>query len=345
LIETLLFALSLKRPHGGRGVEKLARHIEALFPGEVRRDAVGNLHLDRRRDASHRTLFVAHIDTVHRRDGRNVVDGSESGWIKAANGQPLGADDGAGVALLCHLAKAGVAAYYVFTQGEECGGIGARHLASKHRDLLKQFDRAIAFDRKGTFSVISHQATGRCCSDEFAEALSSGLSNDWLIYGPDETGVYTDTAEFVSCIPECTNVSVGYYNEHGPHERLDVHHLQALAVAAVALQWDALPVARKAGDVLDLFDVRKRKGSKVARFTPDDDLYDALDEAWAVGKSARLARIIAKRAGDEGFAVLRELETQHFDTELLCEAFDNLEAYGPEATVDMMLGDLYGGKQ
>ena len=111
-------------------------------------------------------------------------------------------------------------------------------------DLLSEFDRAIAFDRKGTSSVITHQAYSRCCSDTFADALSIALSNDELMYAPDATGVYTDAAEFINVIPECTNISVGYMNEHTKDESLDLKHLAALIRQCVALDWEALPVVR-----------------------------------------------------------------------------------------------------
>jgi hypothetical protein len=64
------------------------------------------------------------------------------------------------------------------------------------------------------------------------------------MYSPDDTGVYTDTAEFTDDIPECTNISVGYYNEHGDRENLDIVHFAALAVAVAKLDWEALPTDR-----------------------------------------------------------------------------------------------------
>jgi len=64
------------------------------------------------------------------------------------------------------------------------------------------------------------------------------------MYSTDDSGVYTDTAEFVDNIPECTNISIGYYSEHGEREHLDVNHLQRLAAAVLKFDWDALPVER-----------------------------------------------------------------------------------------------------
>jgi hypothetical protein len=146
--------------------------------------------------------------------------------------------------MLLHLLKSNVPAYYIFTRGEECGGIGAGHLAEHHKDLLAEFDRAVAFDRRGTSSVITHQMVGRTCSDKFAEALSDALGTDTLMYAPDDTGSYTDTAEFIGVIPECTNISVGYEREHSANETLNLDHFLDLLNHVATINWDTLPVDR-----------------------------------------------------------------------------------------------------
>jgi hypothetical protein len=64
------------------------------------------------------------------------------------------------------------------------------------------------------------------------------------MYLPDNTGVYTDTAEFIEVIPECTNISVGYYSEHSDKEKLDIIHFQALADRVALIDWDSLPTDR-----------------------------------------------------------------------------------------------------
>jgi hypothetical protein len=245
LYKTLARALSMMRPHNSEGTRRLTDWLEQRVPAHARthRDAAGNLHVDTRMTKHHRTLFVAHVDTVHRKEGANKIRQTATHWY--ADGAALGADDGAGVAMLMHLLQAGVHAYYIFTQGEECGGIGATHIAKTQRELLSEFDRAIAFDRRGIDSVITHQGMSRTASDAFADALSAALNaDDTLMYLPDNTGVYTDTAEFIDVVPECTNISVGYYSEHSDKESLDIIHFQALAERVVLIDWDALPTDR-----------------------------------------------------------------------------------------------------
>jgi len=246
--KTLQRALSVMRPHNSEGSLMFTAWLIDRLPDRLRdnawQDVAGNVHVDNRRHTDHKTLFVAHVDTVHRTTGANKIRKTTSMWY--ADGAALGADDGVGCALLMHMIHADVPAYYVFTQGEECGGIGAKHLAKEYPTLLAEFDRAIAFDRKGTDSVISHQGYGRCCSDAFAEALSAELNatDDDLMYSPDNTGVYTDTAEFVDIIPECTNVSCGYMYEHSDKEQLDMIHFDRLAEAVLVIDWDALVTDR-----------------------------------------------------------------------------------------------------
>ena len=252
LYKTLCRALSLKRPHGGNGAMLFSAWLCDRVPShlDLTLDDAGNIHIDNRTATHHRTLFIAHVDTVHREDGPNKFIKAHGKWF--ADGAPLGADDGAGCAMLMHLLHSGVPGYYVFSQGEECGGIGAKHLADHHKDLLKQFDRAIAFDRRGIDSVITHQGWGRCCSDAFADALSDALNQDErLMYLPDDTGVYTDTAEFTDIIPECTNISVGYESEHTQNENLNIHHYIALAERVVNIDWDSLPTDRDPSVVED----------------------------------------------------------------------------------------------
>jgi hypothetical protein len=247
IVRTLERALSRKRPHNTHEVSDFTSWLFDNLPADLKSfthvDGAGNLHIDARGTGS-RTLFIAHVDTVHRDTGINKIKKTQTHWY--ADGAPLGADDGAGCAMLMHLIHSGVRGYYIFSQGEECGGIGAKFIEANSKDLLKQFDRAIAFDRRGIDSVISHQGMGRCASDTFCQALSSALNehNDNLMYSPDDTGVYTDTAEFTDIIPECTNISVGYYNEHGDRENLDIIHFAALAVATAKIDWENLPTDR-----------------------------------------------------------------------------------------------------
>lgn len=324
LFKTLDAALSLRRPHGSAQVAELLLWLMANLPEdlECRIDAAGNMHVDARTDVNHRTLFIAHVDTVHRTGGDNKINKTDTKWSAGMKDQCLGADDGAGVAMLMHLMHSGIPGYYIFSQGEECGGIGAKFLADFDDATLLQFDRAIAFDRKGIDSVITHQFGGRCCSDAFALALSLALntaSDDALFLAPDNTGVYTDTAEFTGLISECTNISIGYDGAHGDKESIDVVYLQMLADAVVQINWDNLPTERDPsavdaddwgwntgaqwgnydwGAMPDVTGVKEVKGKFIPEYTLEIELQEALDDAM-YGRHNTLINLIAEHTYPE----------------------------------------------
>ena len=116
-----------------------------------------------------------------------------------------------------------------------------------HYDIAhtySNYDRIISFDRKDTCSIITHQSWERCCSNDFANALSVEYCGLGLDLKPDDTGVGTDSARFTGIIPECTNISVGYYDEHHFTERQDIDFLEKICMASAIIDWEKLPVIR-----------------------------------------------------------------------------------------------------
>jgi len=349
LMSMLYFALSLKRPHKGSGEQKLleaiAQHIPRGFPKHY--DEAGNLHVDARQTEANRTLFVSHVDTVHRDDGVNAIKQTPSVWY--ASGSQLGADDGAGTAMLMHLLYHKVPAYYIFTVGEECGGVGAK-VVSDDQALLKQFDRAIAFDRRNNSSVITHQGYGRCCSDAFAEALSDKFNDAGLLYMPDDGGVYTDTAEFVDVIPECTNISIGYMAEHTDREALDILHFRHLADAVLSFDWDNLPTERDPS--VDDFASGKNWWSSSlwgyggAKF---DDSYSWLKEDYptqATGTYPATDTSTTWTDDDDLYCALEEAANRHDTGYLWSLLSDHIETYYGvtlplSATINFKRADLH----
>lgn len=353
LHKTLARALSVKRPHGGSGVTMFEQWLYDRIPAGYDKffDGCGNLHVDARVTASHKTLFVAHIDTVHRDDGANKIRKTNGKWF--ADGAPLGADDGAGVAMLMHLLHNDVPGYYIFTQGEECGGIGAKFVATHYADLLAQFDRAIAFDRRGIDSVITHQGWGRCASDTFGSALADALNNAdaTLMYLPDNTGVYTDTAEFTDIIPECTNISVGYYAEHSDRESLDIFHYIALSNAVLLVDWDNLPVERDplVPDPMEATSVSSSYGDWRSAFAWDmsdaemerDYLIDAIYDAQ-VGLTDDLIDLMCESVYPEDpHLASRFVNPRLLTEEVLEEALHNARTYAPDTVLCMLFDAVH----
>lgn len=240
-------AISIKRDGGTPSEMRFVAYLAERFEPTMI-DEAGNLHFDRR---GHNcgTLFVAHTDTiVHHKGSVNLWEKDPEGYY-LAKGDTLGADDAAGICILGHLMEMGVPGYYIFFRGEEKGGTGSRYLAKEHEELCLEFDRAIAFDRRGYSDVITHQAGGRCASDAFAEALSDELNSEGLLYMPCDGGIFTDTANLMDLIPECTNVSVGYDMEHSDKEQQNGDYLMLLGAACARVDWENLPTERDPAEI------------------------------------------------------------------------------------------------
>lgn len=244
-------------------------------------------------------LFSAHTDTVHSKDApvKQVVHyDPECGLFYKLDGMPLGADNAAGVWLLLSMIDANVPGVYIFHHGEECGGIGSKFMATNHVDFLKRFTHAIAFDRRGADSVITAQMCGDTASLTFAQAMSDLLNEGTdFVYSPDDTGTFTDTANYARLIPECTNISVGYYDEHTKNEHLDVWHLTKLkdkvveifssgarlpAVrdpsARAASRWDFFPSAGGPQSADDFLAMHYRDLVKYVKKTKSDEIAEAI---------------------------------------------------------------------
>ena len=180
-----------------------------VLPKNLEKDSQGNYFL---KIGDTRTIFASHFDTACKSQ-TPVVHKIQGDIISTDNTSILGADDKAGVTIMLWMIRNNVPGTYYFFIGEEVGCIGSG-LAAKFIEFKGIYDRIISFDRRGTTSIITHQSGTRTCSDEFGRELAKQLNNHriGLEYKIDDTGVYTDSAEFTSVIPECTNVSVGYYS-------------------------------------------------------------------------------------------------------------------------------------
>jgi len=247
--EVLQELLQLKRPHGGEGEQRAREMVmrAVVLGGRLYTvDSAWNIRVQV--GADNGLVFAAHLDTVHRTDGRLYLAQVEATHEVMAFSDPectkadvLGADDAAGVYILLRMIAAGVQGTYLFFVGEEVGGVGSSSFVQANPNFSA--NAVISFDRRGTGDVITHQGMHRTCSDEFAEALCNALPA-YLNYRPSDQGVYTDSKEFAHIVPECTNISVGYYNEHTSSEYLDLVHLEALADACCRLGWGSLPIQR-----------------------------------------------------------------------------------------------------
>jgi hypothetical protein len=219
--------------------------LEIYLPSGVKKDEHDNYYIVIG-DNAPTTMFACHLDTSCSKHEK-VTHRQSSQFIRTNGKTILGADDKAGMVLVLYMIEKKIPGLYYFFIGEEVGCVGSGDLAKtwKKNDFSKTVNKIVSFDRRGTDSIITHQFYGRCCSDEFAKELSKRLSDTKLVsMKPDSTGVMTDSAKFMGIVPECTNISVGYYKEHTHDEHQDIEFLQNLCRAVTMIDWDSLPVKR-----------------------------------------------------------------------------------------------------
>jgi len=230
------------------------------------------------------TMFCAHLDTVDMGQPGKIFEVNhviEGDMIKTDGQTILGADDKAGVVIMLYMIEKNIPGFYLFPVGEEKGCVGSSNLSkalqTKMDPKFKDIKKIIAFDRSGYGSVITHQMEQRCCSDEFANGLISELGKYGLKYTIDVGGVYCDSAEFADIFPECTNISVGYFDQHSKKERQDIGFLIKLAEACCKINWASLPVKRdyKKIEYIDSYYVsRNRKQQSIENSDEEFDDYD-----------------------------------------------------------------------
>lgn len=265
-VAALIDLLSYRRADGSPGEALcIERYLAPLAPRE---DVFGNFYVVIGKNPE--VMFTAHTDTVHhghKKDGPisqqlethfdNRVVGVKR---EKGNGNCLGADDGTGWWLLLNLIAAEVPGLYVFFRAEESGRQGSEYLASNHGTILPQMGVAelpkacISFDRASTSSIISHQMGQRCCSQAFIDSLNGVLETDEHGFIADDTGSFTDSYSFVDLISECTNVSVGYNDQHSAYETQDLTFAAWLANRLIAADWSALTFEREPGTDIEELD-------------------------------------------------------------------------------------------
>jgi len=236
--KTFLNLTSRTYPHG---TEHL---LEEFLPKDIKKDRFGNYFYQVGDDS--RVIFASHLDTVsgEYKDIYHTFDEKEK-IIGTDGTTTLGADDKAGVTIMLYMINNKVPGLYYFFIGEEVGCIGSNKVSSQNQIFNKyNYDKVISFDRRGNTSVITHQSKLRCCSDEFAEALCHELNSNGMGMETDTNGVCTDSLEFINDIPECTNISVGYLDEHTFDETQDLDFLVRISKSCIKINWEKLPTKR-----------------------------------------------------------------------------------------------------
>jgi hypothetical protein len=259
----LLFdILRIASPH------KTEQNIINLLPCKDigQQDQIGNFYVSIPNEdgSKSKTMFSCHLDTVHNKP--DIIElltpagdapSQEKGFIYGAKknekgeyeASVLGADDKVGIYILCLMIHHKIPGLYVFHAGEEMGCIGSRWISKNNKELLEGINHCIAFDRMNYGDIITHQRGMRMASKEaglyIAEQLKEHINAPALKFNPDAKGLWTDSAVYEDIIPECFNISVGYFDQHSDDERFDALFLtHNLIPAILKADWTNIPVKR-----------------------------------------------------------------------------------------------------
>lgn len=235
--DRLIDILSHKRPHLSETDEHIIRktfgHLATGDAKGLSKDKFGNRYYTIPTPPGlPKIIWACHTDTVHREHGamkginkqRLSID---KGIIRLHPGEKdsncLGGDDGVGMWLISEMIANGVPGRYLIHRGEERGCLGSAYIAKNMSHVLDGYVACISLDRMGTTEIITHQYGDRTCSTEFASSLAKALKmHNQLI--PSSNGMRTDSDNYKTIIPECTNVGVGYEDAHGKEESVDMNY-------------------------------------------------------------------------------------------------------------------------
>lgn len=150
-------------------------------------------------------LLVAHMDTVHKEQVRQIVYADKLNKISSPQG--IGGDDRCGIHMIMQIIK-DYNCSVLFTEDEEIGCIGAskfvKALRKKEIEIAK-VNYMIELDRKGEKDAVFYE----CDNPEFEQFIL--LDDDWKF----ANGSYTDIVELEPEIGVAgVNLSCGYYNAH-----------------------------------------------------------------------------------------------------------------------------------
>ena len=235
--------LRWRRPARSKTEKRFVREYIDSIRG-IATDTYGNRFI---RIGSAPVLWSSHTDSVHSIGGQqSIIRDGDFVRLRGNEKQSncLGGDCATGVWLMRQMIKRGIEGLYIFHRDEEIGGLGSKWIATNQPKRLEGIELAIALDRKGYSSIITHQG-GRCCSDTFADSLAGFLGG----YKADPTGLFTDTANYTDLIGECSNLSVGYNDAHSPKESQNMKFAGLLLEALCDLDTSKLKLERKPGEV------------------------------------------------------------------------------------------------
>lgn len=161
-------------------------------------------------------MLVAHIDTVHRTqcNDSNIFVNFENNIVCSTNG--IGGDDRCGVFMIMDILKnTKYRPYILFTEDEECGGLGAKKFIKRYNSSNTNLNFIIELDRMNSHDSVYYDLD----NFEFEEYINK--------YGfKTAFGSYTDICELCPAF-NCAgvNLSCGYYKQHTTSEYVNIDEM------------------------------------------------------------------------------------------------------------------------
>ena len=230
--------------------------ILKYIPIPLQEDRYGNYYI---KIGNSNTMFTSHFDSacVEYKKVKLFSFIKENNLFITSDGKTiLSADDKAGVTIMLYMIEHNIPGLYYFFIGEERGGIGSGMVVRdfEYLDYFEGINKCVSFDRRAYSSVITEQSWTKTCSEIFANSLCNELNKYGMDMKPDDTGVFTDSANFIEYIPECTNISVGYFNEHTTQEYQNITFLENLCKVCVNVDWENLIINRNLNQHKEIID-------------------------------------------------------------------------------------------
>mgnify|MGYP003450898835 CR=1 FL=1 len=293
MISELVEMLGYCRPAGSETEEQFIDKF--LDPLDVMYDEYGNVWKEI--GDKPKIMWSSHTDTVHKNQGivPILIDGNTARVNPKSGASCLGADCTTGVWLMMEMIRKEVPGVYIFHRAEEIGCQGSDYIAKTYTSFLKKLEACIAFDRYGTTSVITHQMGQRGCSEKFAGSLIQQLPG----FKTDNGGSFTDSYTYFDLIPECTNLSVGYYSQHGMKESQNLSFAQQMRDWMVEIDPTKFIIDRDPS-IVEYESYKSYYGGV------GSTLYDMDDGYWSTGSKAKSLCDLVRRHPQEA-ADLMEL--------------------------------------
>ena len=235
--------------------ELLYLTVQNLCNKKLNIDEYGNMYI---KIGESDILFTAHLDTYSDRVER-VNSYIENGFLQTDGDTILGGDNKTGCAILLNMINNNINGTYYFFVREEVGREGSMWL--NNRIDKDEYKLVVAFDRRETNRLVTHQRALKMCNDNLTNLLLNELSSEEYKFYEDHFGFSCDTFSFIDKINNCINISNGTYDEHKSSEKVDLKFFEYLYNKVLEIDWDGISKLSNVKVREDL-DFSKHVGSK-----------------------------------------------------------------------------------